>query len=53
MIDASLTDTYTPEDMMGLAKNISKVCINDIWYLSEISKADRDLFKRIDVEYVH
>ena len=51
MIDASLSDTYTPEDMMGLAKNISKVCINDKWYLSEISKADRDLFKRISVEF--
>ena len=51
MMDASVYDSYTPEDLMGLAKNISKVCINDKWYLSEISKADKDLFKRINVDY--
>jgi len=51
MMDASVYDSYTPEDLMGLAKNINKVCINDKWYLSEISKADKDLFKRINVDY--
>jgi len=51
MMDAKLVDQYTPEDLMGLAKNISKVRINDKWYLSEISKSDSDLFKRIAVEF--
>ena len=51
MVDAKLSDQYTPEDMMGLARNISKVKINENWYLSEVSKTDSDLFKQIAVEF--
>ena len=51
LLDAGLSDRYAPQDLMGLAKNISKVKVNDDWYLSEISKTDLDLFSMIGVGF--
>ncbi|MCL1830375.1 MAG: transposase [Oscillospiraceae bacterium] len=51
MADAGLSDQYAAENLIGLAKNISKVQINDKWYLSAISKTDKDLFAQIGVSF--
>ena len=50
--DTKPTGQHSTKDLMGLAKSIGKVRINDRWYLSEITKNDSEFFKRIAVEFV-
>ena len=49
LLETGLSKKYCVEEIIGLAKTISKVQINDDWYVSEMSKPDKDLFSAIGV----
>ena len=49
LMQTELSKKYCVEDIISLAKTISKVQINDSWYLSEVSKSDLELFSSIGV----
>jgi len=49
LLETGLSRKYCVEEIIGLAKTISKVQINDDWYVSEMSKPDKDLFSAIGV----
>ncbi len=49
-----LTDTkfickYCPEDIIDISRNISKVKVNDQWFVSEVSKTDLGLISSLGV----
>ena len=48
--DVKLIKKHCPEEIIGLAKNIYRVKINDSWFTSEVSKTDLELFKTLGVD---
>lgn len=49
---ANLLSKYSPKDMIEIAKSISQAKINDTWQITEITKKNLDLFKKINIDYL-
>jgi hypothetical protein len=44
---------YAPKDIIETAKSIYMLNINNQWNISEISKKDLDLFKKLNIDYLN
>ena len=49
LTDTKLICKYCPEDIIDISRNISKVKVNNQWYVSEVSKNDLGLLSSIGI----
>jgi len=49
---AKLLSKYSPKDIVELSKAIYKMKIRDEWYLSEITQKIKELFSKIEIDYL-
>ena len=50
---SKLLAKYSPKDMIELSKTICKVKIRGVWHLAEITKKTKELFAKIDIDYLN
>lgn len=50
--EAKMLSKFSPKDIIELSKSIYKLNINNQWQLSEITKKNLDLFKRLKIDYL-
>lgn len=50
--EARKLNNYSPKDIIELSKSIYKLNINNEWQLSEITKKNMDLFKKLKIDYL-
>jgi len=49
---SNLLSKYSPKDMIELSKAICKVKIRNEWHFSKITKKTRELFAKIEIDYL-
>jgi hypothetical protein len=50
--EAKILTKYAPKDILQIAKSIYKIKIADRWQISEITKKNIDLLKKIKIDYL-
>jgi len=50
--DVKKLNKFSPKDIIELSKSIYKLNINNKWKLSEITKKNLDLFKKLKIDYL-
>ena len=50
--EAKKLNNYSPKDIVEISKSISKININGQWYTTETTKKTKDLFKKLEIDYL-
>jgi hypothetical protein len=51
--EANLLHKHSPKDIIELSKSVTKLKIRGEWYLSEMTKKEKDLFAKLNIDYLN